>query len=1306
MDLNNSINENKESFTLESLDLDYGDEEKKFLEEETGDNKQRIKSLFKKLEVELDNVKKYANIDMPLKYVDTNQMPQFNIINNNNKLGQNNDQKIFVEVNNGIDNENDENDEDKVKFKNINYISDKNNNNNIDINNNINSNNNIVVNQINSNYNTELILDEISNNNNNNNDNNNNDNNNNNNDNYYNNNNNDNANDIENNNDNNNENEKPTIVTSIRVNNFEELNNIINSENEYQKIQDTMKKESQLAKTQEIDDINERKEQEMKEIEEMRKRQEEEFNKKMEELKRKEEEIKKREEELNSQIILENEKKKKEEEERKKRMEEEEEERRKKEEEEQRRKEAEEEEQRDRILMEEEERLKKQQKEMEEEEKREIERIKKERLLKEQKEKEEEERKRKEEEEKKRKEEEEKKRKEKEEKELKEQMEKNNIEENDEVVIKDMDDDDIEELEEEVSYTETSNFKSRIKQSITKSALPKNNLNNINQSLNNNAKFKSQMLNKKNVNIDEITESQLDNKEEPKKNNNNNNNNVNSKTASVAKSINLKNKSLKNSKVPKVPKSEVKKSNISEDSKLPKQQKEPEKEIRDKSLRDSQSLYDNQTKFENSDIFKKLTEEMRNKVLDCIKNVEEFNINNPNLDDIVDYPYIDKFEKDEKPLSEIISDYENKLINFYDEEYIDKKVQTISSGELFEDEKKVVDLLCEIANIPNETHIEVIKKNYEKEKLKNLPKTEDAELNDYENLEKKLFSDDEFLPEFNCPFSKLEDLQTFIYKYSAHENPKLMGNSVNNFNNWRMTLSDGNSFYRVNMFAIIENCIFESNSELLNAILNEMTSDEFIKVYKKKNLEIERPFNILSAILSLIENGKEDKAYDLFLKAYNLKSGCFDLLLIVYLKRVLYVFAEEINKLLKEQKKTSNAKEIIEKTIINLDEIDNLYIDPNINMFYLMSFLFDINIYILSVYDKFLKSKDSLKKIINDDEEEGGSSSPTFIFGYFYSSYHILYRPNFSHKIFKEKLKQDNPQITQLTFITKEKAKCNMCKKETRHIIFLRKKFIVCELCLKNYLINEILNERKSSFLDEKCFGKEYYSRPIHLQSDFYLDDYEYIELFEENNIINEICKKFECFSCQKTISGSSLIQFNCGCTYCSDCFEKIFNGITKGKGYLLDIECKLNNNNNFTCNCKKKHTYHDLEKFHEQDEDEIQAAEDRKKDYIKKYCMSCFKDLEQKESKVKKIKMRKISNTLDHFMCTECYNLNFKNKPSEEVEEEEEEENEDDTRDMAKESSSKNRIVNKENQTVHCRICSEDHQYIEETGNCACLIY
>ena len=1273
MDLNYSNNENIESFKLESLNLDYGDEERKLLEEETGDSGQKMKFLFKELETQLDNVKKYANLDKTLKIEDVNKMFKLNNNNNDKQLDQTNDQKILIEDNNLIDNENDENDEDNIKFKEINFVSDKNNNNN---NNDNNFNNDIVISPDNSIDKLDKNLNENPNNNDNANENN--------------------LNEDENENDN----EKPEILTSVRVNNFKELDDKKNSKNINQEIQEEMIRESKLTKNQPINEINGRREQEMIEIEEMKKKQEEEFNKKeeefnkmMEELKQKEEEIKKREEELNNQIIMEKERKKKEEEERIRRMKEEEDDRRRKEEEEQRRKEQEEEEQRERILQEEEDRLKKEEKEKEEEERRENDRIKKERLLKEQKEKEEEERK-KIEEEKKKKEEKQKKEEElQQEKELKEQM--NNIK--DEVEIVDIDDD-IEELEEEVSYTETSNFKSRIKQSITKSALPKNNLNSINQSLNDNTKFKSQMLNKKSLNVGDSTNSQLDKKEEPK-----NINNTNNKTGSIAKSINLKNKPLKNSKVPKVPKSEVKKSDISEDSKKPKQGKEPEKEIKDKSLRDSQSLYDNQTKFEHSDIFKKLTEEMRNKILDYIKNVEEFDIAHPNLDDANDYPFIDKFEKDEKPLSEIIPEYEEKFINFYDEEYLEKKVKTISSGLMLEEEKKVEDLLIETANIPNETHIELIQKNFEKEKLKNLPKTEDAELNDLENLEKKLFEDEEFLPEFNCPFSKLEDLQTFIYKYSAHENPKLMGNSINNFNNWRMTLSDGNSFYRVNMFAIIENCIFESNSELLSAILNEMTSDKFILIYKNKNIEYEKPFNILSAILALIVNGMEDKAYDLFLKAYTIKSGCFDLLLIVYLKRVLFIFSEEINKLLEDQKKTSKDKESVEKAIINLEEIDNLYVEPKINMFYLMTFLFDININILLVYDKFLKPQDGMKKIINEEEN---ASVPTFIFGYFFSSYHILYQPNFSHKIFKEKLKQDNPKITQLTFIPKEKTKCNMCKKESKHIVFLRKKFIVCESCLKYYITNEIINERKAAFIEEKCFGKEYYSRAIHLQGDFYLDDYEYIEIFEEYNIINEICKNLECYSCQKSsLNGASIIKFKCGCTYCSDCFEKVFNEITLGNGYLLDIEIKLYNNKNFTCKCKKKYYYQDLVEYHEKNEDEIRAANERKVDYIKKYCMSCFKDL-VKENKIKKIKMRKETNILDHFMCSDCYNLNFKEKPSDDNEEEEEEENEDDTRDMAKESNSKIKIVNKDNQTIHCNICTETHKYIEDSGNCGCLIY
>ena len=44
---------------------------------------------------------------------------------------------------------------------------------------------------------------------------------------------------------------------------------------------------------------------------------------------------------------------------------------------------------------------------------------------------------------------------------------------------------------------------------------------------------------------------------------------------------------------------------------------------------------------------------------------------------------------------------------------------------------------------------------------------------------------------------------------------------------------------------------------------------------------------ILSAIYLLIQNNLEEKAHEYLLKAYNLKNGCFDILLITYLKKVL-----------------------------------------------------------------------------------------------------------------------------------------------------------------------------------------------------------------------------------------------------------------------------------------------------------------------------------------------------------------------------------------------------------------------------------
>ena len=893
------------------------------------------------------------------------------------------------------------------------------------------------------------------------------------------------------------------------------------------------------------------------------------------------------------------------------------------------------------------------------------------------------------------------------EKELKEQIKKQKINEveEDEIKVVEVEDDDIEELEEEVSYTETSYFKSRIKQSITKTNMLNSNLKSINKDFNN----ENQKGNKtsKSINPNAINKKKDINESQSKSININN---INNKNKSLFKSSNINNKlNAKNLGNSNIKKSQLSKKESKNNAvKKPKQQKEPEKDIQtQKNTSHSVNL------FLKSDIYKKLSKEKRDKILEYINNVEEFDTKNPDLNGINSFPYITKLENEEKTLSELIPNFEDKILKKYDEKKLDQKVKKFISGKIFEEDKISDELLTEIISIPNESHMEILKQNYEKDKLKNIQITDPKEGENLEELEDKLFGDLEFVSDFNLPFSKLENLQTFIYKYSVHENPKLMGNAINCFDNWRMTLGDGNSFYRVIMFAIIENYILESKSELLGYLLNEMSNEKFIEIYKIKNIKYEKPFEILSAILMMIENGLEEKAYEFFLKSYGIKDMCFDMLLIIYLKRVIYNFGEEINKLLDEKKKTGEDEELIEKVKINLEEIDNLYLEPKLNIFYLISSLFDINIKIFLVTGDFMNAKNNLK-IIGDEED----NLPTFIFGYFFSSYHILYEPNFNNGIFKNALENDNPKITQLVFTLKDKKKCGICYKDTKHVVLLRKNVIICLPCIYNFIIFNILKERKSQFFKEKCFGSEYYSRQIHLQDDFYLDDYEFIEIFEDKNIITELSSTLKCNNCMEIINNDiDTIKLKCGCVYCKKCFDKIIDQLTNGYGYLLECEYKKYNNK-LECGCKKIYKYKDLESLYDKDDEQIDEALKRTQEYIKTECMICFKNLKNIKEKFEKIKMRKDADQIpDHFICDKCYNIYFKKVKitnTEEDEEEDNNENEDDTKEIAKDQDTEDNksktkpknILKKDEQLMYCNICSKWHNYKDEGGSCACIIY
>ena len=1055
---------------------------------------------------------------------------------------------------------------------------------------------------------------------------------------------------VDNNKDNNDNDENNNINKKVEINELkddEEIKKKMYNEMAYQRMEEERK-----IKEMEIEKKREKNLEEEKRIKEEQKKREEALIQKEKEILKREKDLLKKEKDLE----------RKREEEEKRLIEE----RRRKEEEE-------ESAEKSRMLKEEEEKLRKEEEEKKKEEKRESDRIKELRIERERKEEEEKKRKQ---EEKEKKEQMEKLKKEKEileEKKLKEQInnkKKNNIPvevnndiDDNEIKIDEINSDDsIEELEEK-------DFNNRKKQSINKekSINPDLNSNNTNQ------KLKS-------------------------------GNNQNLKSSKFNASVNRFNNMSRNKFQSPTKKSQIKES-TNKSIKVQKEDKIPEKDLDQKEKEKNREESEFVQKFKNSQIYPKISQDIIDKILEHIYAIDDFDDKSEENDDINIYPSITKLDTEEKNLKEKIPDFE-KILKKEKLTLDDKIKKYYSEDDAFEEDqesKKVTELLSEIMNIPNETHMDILQKNFEKEKLKNLPDIEG--LDNLEDLEYKLFEKDEFYPEGYSVISNLENLQTWIYKFRniAEEKPFIMVNALRYFNHWRMCLNDGNSFYRVNMFSLLEHCIIQKDLEFFSYILNDISSDNFIEYYKEKKIEYEKPFIILSAILSLTQDNLEEKAHEYLLKAYNLKNGCFDMLMIIYLKKVLCDFGKEINKLLDEKKKSEEKVELIEEAKIDIDQIENLYLDPpKINIFYMFGQLFNINIKLYLLGGKFLEPINLLKNV--DDME----NTPTFIFGYFFSSYHILYSPDADNEneIFKKIVENDNPKLSKLTHILKEYKKCDICFKETNHAVFLKKKFIVCIPCLLPH-IEKTIKARASNFFDDKCLGQEYYSRAIHLQDDFYLDDFDYMELVEENNIINKIYsnhKGNQCTNCEKIKSDEiDFITLECKCAYCQDCFKNIIMKMTKDQGYLLPCEVDMLNNV-FKCDCGKKYTYNDFEKLYEVDDEQKEKAKERLSLYKDNYCIICLKNLIH-EDDVKKIKIKKeMEDDKDHFICNNCYLKHFKKI---DLDSDEENITKEDNNEDKEEDRDDNEIkVIKDEQKIKCSICKRWHHYIGNVEGCGCILF
>ena len=275
-------------------------------------------------------------------------------------------------------------------------------------------------------------------------------------------------------------------------------------------------------------------------------------------------------------------------------------------------------------------------------------------------------------------------------------------------------------------------------------------------------------------------------------------------------------------------------------------------------------------------------------------------------------------------------------------------------------------------------HSEIMKKNYNDFGLKNIPKYDS-------NLEEKIFKE-EIIEKMNCPIGGVENLDSLLQKYFLTSNQKIIDACQKKFFKWRRILGDGNSFYRILMFSILEAYILSNNLKELQYLIAEISSNEFIEIYNTNKINYEICFSIFAIILKLVENKDNSNAYEILLKSYLLKDFSFDKMLIIYLKHVIAININILKDMLKKESiKCDDFNEL------NTYMIESSNIEASFFIICIIPYIFDVNMIVLNITGELLEPFEN-QLILTDPKEK---EFPLITFGFFFSSYYKLYSPDF-----------------------------------------------------------------------------------------------------------------------------------------------------------------------------------------------------------------------------------------------------------------------------------------------------------------------
>ena len=452
------------------------------------------------------------------------------------------------------------------------------------------------------------------------------------------------------------------------------------------------------------------------------------------------------------------------------------------------------------------------------------------------------------------------------------------------------------------------------------------------------------------------------------------------------------------------------------------------------------------------------------------------------------------------------------------------------------------------------------------------------------------------------PLGTVESLETFIEQYSLQSNIKSMNEALSMFTYWRNCLNDGNSFYRVVMFNLLQSLIVQCKVEDLKKIACEINLDKYKDLFDSHLIDSNVVMSIFNAIITSLEHNKDKgKALMLLLNSYSLKNRFFDLAIIIYYRQLCYDYLKMAYDVIRR-----NKNEEAKQSIINEESVLVLGKEPEHVMVMLLPYLFNVNLKVLWLNGT-LVEHDSGVINLSDEKDE---TLPIIQMAYFFNSYYPLYSAKM--KIIVELTEKKLPELKRVTYIDNDNTStCGVCKCDSKKVYLLQQQCMMCVECLNEH-VNTMLAKRAFGLYKSKLNGTEYYSQHIHLKDDYYLTNREFMELYNNNYILNAVndCILSSCFACNERKALSELKVLKCKCRYCDVCLQIKCEKATKG--YVVLNRYEMNTFEKMVCECNYEFNLNEAVKMINvaDQQDKAQNAAIRMLEYVQTKCMNCTIDV------------------------------------------------------------------------------------------------